>query len=120
MTSTIIGSARRQAERDALRPVLHSIKEAGHDPQPPHRSDAYGNDFLIVCRSCGARVEATLWIHDGGSRIAEVTYDSATATTCTTSHDRHDCDENAVPYISDGPLGHGWECGICGTFLQAG
>jgi hypothetical protein len=32
----------------------------------------------------------------------------------------HDCMENAVPYVSDGPLGHGWECGICGTFLQAG
>lgn len=32
----------------------------------------------------------------------------------------HDCDENAVPYASDGALGHGWECGICGAFLQAG
>lgn len=32
----------------------------------------------------------------------------------------HDCYENAVPYKSDGPLGHGWECGLCGRFLQAG
>lgn len=32
----------------------------------------------------------------------------------------HDCDENAVPYLSDGALGHGWECGVCGKFLQAG
>lgn len=32
----------------------------------------------------------------------------------------HNCDENAVPYESDGPLGHGWECGVCGAFLQAG
>lgn len=32
----------------------------------------------------------------------------------------HDCWENPVPYESDGPLGHGWECGVCGTFLQAG
>jgi hypothetical protein len=32
----------------------------------------------------------------------------------------HDCDDNAVPYKSDGALGHGWECGICGKFLQAG
>lgn len=32
----------------------------------------------------------------------------------------HVCDEHAVPYTSDGPLGHGWECGICGAFLQAG
>jgi hypothetical protein len=32
----------------------------------------------------------------------------------------HDCWENPVPYESDGPLGHGWECGICGAFLQAG
>lgn len=32
----------------------------------------------------------------------------------------HDCWENAVPYSSDGPIGHGWECGVCGEFLQAG
>lgn len=32
----------------------------------------------------------------------------------------HDCDAFAVPYVSDGPLGHGWECGRCGKFLQAG
>ncbi len=32
----------------------------------------------------------------------------------------HDCMENARPYYSNGALGHGWECGICGAFLQAG
>lgn len=32
----------------------------------------------------------------------------------------HDCFDNAVPYESDGALGHGFECGICGRFLQAG
>lgn len=32
----------------------------------------------------------------------------------------HDCMENAVPYESDGAIGHGFECGICGKFLQAG
>lgn len=32
----------------------------------------------------------------------------------------HKCDEHAVPYESDGALGHGWECGFCGRFLQAG
>lgn len=32
----------------------------------------------------------------------------------------HDCDEHAVPYESDGALGHGFECGVCGAFLQAG
>jgi len=32
----------------------------------------------------------------------------------------HNCWENAVPYEGDGPLGHGWECGRCGAFLQAG
>lgn len=32
----------------------------------------------------------------------------------------HDCWENPVPYVSDGALGHGWECGVCGAFLQAG
>ena len=32
----------------------------------------------------------------------------------------HACMDNAVPYESDGALGHGWECGVCGAFLQAG
>jgi hypothetical protein len=32
----------------------------------------------------------------------------------------HNCMEYAVPYQSDGALGHGWECGKCGKFLQAG
>ena len=33
----------------------------------------------------------------------------------------HKCMEHAVPYYErDGALGHGWECGICGCFLQAG
>ena len=33
---------------------------------------------------------------------------------------QHVCSENPVPYTSDGALGHGWECGVCGAFLQAG
>lgn len=32
----------------------------------------------------------------------------------------HVCADNPVPYVSDGALGHGFECGICGAFLQAG
>jgi hypothetical protein len=33
----------------------------------------------------------------------------------------HDCMDYAQTYSSsDGPLGHGWECGRCGAFLQAG
>lgn len=32
----------------------------------------------------------------------------------------HDCWDHPVPYVSDGPLGHGFECGLCGGFLQAG
>ena len=34
--------------------------------------------------------------------------------------DDHRCFDYAVPYESDGALGHGWECGRCGKFLQAG
>jgi hypothetical protein len=36
------------------------------------------------------------------------------------SHGPHNCMDYAIPYKSDGPLGHGWECGKCGMFLQAG
>ena len=32
----------------------------------------------------------------------------------------HNCWKYPVPYTSDGVLGHGWECGVCGAFLQAG
>ena len=35
-------------------------------------------------------------------------------------HGYHDCDDHARPCTTDGPLGHGWECGKCGNFLQAG
>jgi hypothetical protein len=38
----------------------------------------------------------------------------------TTGEVLHRCDEFAVTYASDGPIGHGWECGLCGRFLQAG
>ena len=75
--------ARRQAERDALHPVCESMRQAGHDPHMPHRADPYSNDWLIVCRKCGAQTQATLHTDDDGGRIAEVTYDSATATDCT-------------------------------------
>lgn len=32
----------------------------------------------------------------------------------------HDCQEHATYILTDGPIGHGWECGVCGDFLQAG
>lgn len=32
----------------------------------------------------------------------------------------HDCMQHATPYDSAGPLGHGWECGVCGSVLQVG
>ncbi len=32
----------------------------------------------------------------------------------------HNCEQYARPYFSNGALGHGWECGRCGRFLQAG
>ena len=34
--------------------------------------------------------------------------------------EEHDCMEHAYPHGTDGPLGHGWSCGVCGEFLQAG
>jgi hypothetical protein len=32
----------------------------------------------------------------------------------------HKCDDHATYVETDGALGHGWECGLCGRFLQAG
>ena len=36
--------------------------------------------------------------------------------------ENHDCWDNAQPYEfeEDGHRFHGWECGICGEFLQSG
>ena len=36
------------------------------------------------------------------------------------SEAEHDCSDWAGPVTTDGPLGHGWACGKCGAFLQAG
>lgn len=32
----------------------------------------------------------------------------------------HRCDDHPTYILTDGPLGHGWECEVCGRFLQAG
>ena len=32
----------------------------------------------------------------------------------------HKCDDFATYVETDGALGHGWDCGLCGRFLQAG
>jgi hypothetical protein len=32
----------------------------------------------------------------------------------------HDCMEHAYPHATDGPLGHGWSCGVCGALIQVG
>lgn len=32
----------------------------------------------------------------------------------------HKCDEFSTYIEWDGPLGHGWECGLCGRLLQVG
>lgn len=32
----------------------------------------------------------------------------------------HNCFDNAVEVKTEGPLGHGWECGICHALLQVG
>lgn len=32
----------------------------------------------------------------------------------------HVCADNPVPYVSDGPLGHGFECAVCKATLQVG
>lgn len=32
----------------------------------------------------------------------------------------HNCEDHWTEYVSSGALGHGFECGVCGKFLQAG
>lgn len=89
-----------------------------------HRRAAWGVDLFLV------EVEAVDVGFDpaqvGTERILEATQMQPVAVGARAEEARseqipaHDCMENAVPYVSDGPLGHGWECGVCGEFLQAG
>ena len=84
----------------------------GHAPQITQRytkhPDEGGLQHELICARCGWRVidlPGVGYVHEGVGPAAD---------------EEHDCWANAVPYTSDGPLGHGWECGVCGEFLQAG
>lgn len=65
-----------------------------------------GTDEKMACKEDGEELRKSGW------RVIKVTE---------AFMDGHDCWENAVPYTnSGGALGHGFECGRCGRFLQAG
>ncbi len=65
-------------------------------------------------------IEAFLrWCHGNDKAFGSANYEEVFAE-YKKAIPTHKCDENAVPYESDGPLGHGFECGVCGKFLQAG
>lgn len=56
---------------------------------------------------------------DGTLQLYDATGNGSPARDCTLIAE-HNCDEWAGPVQTDGPLGHGWACGVCGNFLQAG
>lgn len=68
----------RQLPTEGLEAIRESMRQAGHDPHPPHQDEPYSRRFLIVCRGCGRRVNAVVTF-DG----TEATYDDATAVPCT-------------------------------------
>ena len=70
-------------------------------------STSEDNAYDAIIRAFGMDVTV-----DDGPQLA--------AEQLTTGEVLHKCDEWAKPYESDGALGHGWECGLCGRFLQAG
>ena len=67
------------------------------------------------------RAEIYIWNrHDEGLDYDDLVQSGDWRTDHGTTAQEHDCMEYAVPYTSDGALGHGFECGRCGAFLQAG
>jgi len=56
----------------------------------------------------------------GSVRLSQIKKEIAEATSPVFVPPTHVCEDHLVVYSSDGALGHGWECGICGKFLQAG
>lgn len=65
-------------------------------------------------------LQGPVWYEDSDTTLQDVVDWLRVITNSQADLDDHDCNEYAQPYTSDGPLGHGWECGRCGAFLQAG
>ena len=95
-------NARRDADREAatrirqLRAARRLCRPNDADKSTSHYWDAVTGEDVAVPLNCFTE-EATCPRHD------------------------HECTDHAVEYTNgDGVLGHGWECGRCGKFLQAG
>jgi len=91
--------------------------------KPPERGweDNWGDAvYKVICST-----DYPKWRELTGSTFRHVALEKLSDMVATVGRSiiidgEHDCDDNAVPYESDGALGHGFECGICGKFLQAG
>lgn len=79
--------------------------------------DRYGADGVLVYDYCVHPEYVHLLLGDAGRR--EVLIDRSGDQVNERFRD-HDCAEHAVEVQTEGALGHGWECGRCGMFLQAG
>lgn len=53
-------------------------------------------------------------------RKVKATMRDAEAATPNAANPPHDCMKHAVYVTTDGPIGHGWECGVCRKCLQVG
>lgn len=73
---------------------------------------------LRLCRPDNSHKQAHYWDQDTDEAVAAHTPGFTEEALC--PRHTHNCSDHAVPYSSNGALGHGWECGLCGKFLQAG
>jgi hypothetical protein len=86
------------------------------DPLIAHQKARQDAALAVIDRQ--ARGYALRQREDGSTFAPVIASDFRAPRACT--EEDHARMEHAVPCTTDGPLGHGWECGRCGAFLQAG
>jgi len=74
-------------------------------------------DGIALCDDCNLINEAVDEVTGEAEREEGERDEEAEGNLCDAVHD---CWENAIAYEEDGPLGHGFECSVCGQLLQVG
>ena len=108
--------------------VIQAFKDHGIDPNAVYAATRFNNLLVKISnRSCYLNDDGFLQIVlvrlDNGldfCRCDVAEFRQHTVLVNSAEYGKHMCMEHAVPISTDGPIGHGWECSLCGSFLQAG
>ena len=141
MGDTIAGKEHNMENATATTTTPNFPKDPIHDPAVPMatRRLLAGRRHMCTDLSCpfdfqfGEAVKAKAIAGDADAHKREITIrvvggdpvpsgelEAAIEAGTVPTPAAHDCEAEPVPYVSDGALGHGFECGMCGKFIQAG